>query len=130
MSARPMDWGLSDYSPPSTPHMHRGKLLTLLILLAAVAVAGFSIWFLHQQSSHVVEAISPNTAALIAYGPQVELMRLTSEKDAGGAAPLEILRLQGHSYYVTDRKDITQARDVRTLRGWLVHNDNYDWSAP
>jgi hypothetical protein len=110
--------------------MHRGKLLTLLILFAAVAVAGFAVWFHHRQSSRVLEALSPNTAALIAYAPQVELLRLASEKDAPDAAPLEILRLQGHSYYVTERKDITQAKSVRTVRGWLVHNDNYDWSAP
>ena len=117
-------------SPTATSPMHRGKLLTLLILLAAVAVAGFAVWFHHRQSSRVLEALSPNAAALIAYAPQVELLRIASEKDAGGAAPLEILRLQGHSYYVTERKDITQATNVRTVRGWLVHNDNYDWSAP
>jgi hypothetical protein len=126
--------------PPTAPHrlqtdyrlpkMHRGKLLTLLILLAAVAVAGFAVWFHHQQSSRVLQSLSPNTAALIAYAPQIELLRLAAEKDAGGAAPLEILRLQGHSYYVTERKDITQAKNVRTVRGWLVHNDNYDWTAP
>jgi hypothetical protein len=110
--------------------MHRGKLLSLLMIFAAVAVAGFAVWFHHQQSSRVLQALSPNTAALIAYAPQVELLRLTSEKDAGGAAPLEILRLQGRSYYVTERKGITEAQNIRTVRGWLVHNDNYDWSAP
>lgn len=110
--------------------MHRGKLLTLLILLAAVAVAGFAVWFHHQQSSRVINAISPGVAALIAYAPQVELLRLAPEKDAAGAAPPEILRLQGHSFYVTERKDISNAKNFRTVRGWLVHNDNYDWSAP
>ena len=110
--------------------MHRGKLLILLIVLAAVAVAGFAVWFHHQQSSRVIEAISPNVAALVAYAPQIELLRLTAEKDAAGATPLEVLRLQGHSYYVTQRKDISQAQNVRTFRGWLLHNDNYDWSAP
>jgi hypothetical protein len=109
--------------------MHRGKILILLIVFAAVAVAGFAVWFHHQQSSRVIEAISPNVAALIAYAPQVELLKLTPEKDAAGAAPLEVLRLQGHSYFVTQRKDITGAQNVRTVRGWLLHNDNYDWSA-
>jgi uncharacterized protein (UPF0333 family) len=111
--------------------MHRGKLLTLLILLAAVAVAGFAVWFHHQQSSRVVEAISPNVAALIAYAPQAELLRVAPEKDADpNAIPPQILRLQGRSFYVTEQKDISGVKNFRTVRGWLIHNDNYDWSAP
>jgi len=121
----------TDHWPPTTAKMHRGKLLTLLILLAAVAVAGFAVWFHHQQSSRVVQAISPNVAALVAYAPQIELLRLAPEKDADPSAmPPQILRLQGQSFYVTERKDITSANNIRTVRGWLVHNDNYDWSAP
>src|SRR5262245_57175978 len=111
--------------------MHRGKLLTLLILLAAVAVAGFAVWFQHQQSSRVVEAISANVAALIAYAPQVELLKVAPEKDADpNALPPQILRLQGQSFYVTEQRDISGVNNLRTVRGWLVHNDNYDWSAP
>ena len=110
--------------------MYRGKLLILLMVLAAVAVAGFAVWYHHQQSSRVLEAISPNVAALVAYAPSVELLQLVTENDVpAGAQPSEVIRLQGHSYFVTQRKDIAQAKNVRTVRGWLIHNDNYDWSA-
>jgi hypothetical protein len=111
--------------------MRRDKLLILFMFTAAAMVAGFAIWYRHQQSSIVLQRMPPGVAALIAYAPQAEIQRLVPEEEAPkGAAPAEVIRLAGHSYWVIERKDTNTIRDFSTVRGWFIHNDNFDWNPP
>jgi hypothetical protein len=110
--------------------MYRGRLLILMMFGTAAVVAGFAIWYRHQQSNRVLEKMPASVAALIAYAPQAVLQQVVPEKNAAQQkAPAEIIRLQGQPYWVLETKNGISLRDFSAVRGWLIHNDNYDWSA-
>lgn len=111
--------------------MNRGKLLILFMLGISVAVTGFAIWYRHSQSDRVLQRMSPNVAALIAYAPQAEIQQVVPEKNAPqGIQPTKIIRAQGQSFWVVQAKNVGDLKEFTTVRGWLVHNDNFDWSQP
>jgi hypothetical protein len=110
--------------------MNRGKLVILLTVLLAGAIAFASVWYFHRQSNRVIEALSPQVAMLITYAPSAQVARLVPESAAkGNADPAEIVRVQGKSYLVLDRHAAPAGNDLTNLRSWLIHNDNYDWGA-
>jgi hypothetical protein len=110
--------------------MNRGKLVILLTVLLAAGVAFAAVWYFHRQSNRVIEALSSQVAMLIAYAPSAQVARVVPEAEAkAGAAPAEIVRVQGKSYWVLDRHDAIPGKDFSNVRSWLIHNDNYEWGA-
>jgi hypothetical protein len=111
--------------------MNRGKLVILFTVLLAASIAFASVWYFHQQSNRVIQALSAQVGMLIEYAPLVQVARVAPEADAKNEmAPAEIVGVQGKRYWVLDRHDVIPGKDFFNVRSWLIHNDNYDWDAP
>jgi hypothetical protein len=109
--------------------MNWGKLIIIFTLVAAAGMAGAGVWYFHRQSNRVIDTLSPQVAMLITYAPSAQVARLTPPAAANAQAnPAEIVRVQGHAYWVVDRHDVLAGKDFSDVRSWLIHNDNYDWT--
>jgi hypothetical protein len=110
--------------------MNRGKLVILLTVLLAAGIAFASVWYFHQQSNRVIQALTAQVGMLIEYAPLVQVARIATEAAAKNEMdPAKIVRLQGKPYWVFDRHDVVPGKDFFNVRSWLIHNDNYDWGA-
>src|SRR6476659_4883856 len=108
--------------------MNRGKLVILFTVLLAASIAFASVWYFHQQSNRVIQALSAQVGMLIEYAPLVQVARIAPEAAAKNEMdPAKIVRLQGKPYWVFDRHDVVPGKDFFNVRSWLIHNDNYDW---
>ncbi|HEY2760529.1 MAG TPA: hypothetical protein VGI75_07290 [Pirellulales bacterium] len=112
--------------------MNRGKLLIFFMFASAAAVSGYAIWYRHQESRIVLQHMPPGVAAVIAYPMQAQLQRLIpapgKEAAANLPSPAEIIRVGGKTYWVVEQKDAMNLVDFATVRGWFLHNDNFDWT--
>src|SRR5262245_53654261 len=118
--------GPMDRNGDTETAMNRGKVLALLMVIAGLLVGGFGIWFQHRQMRRITEAFSPATAMLIAYAPQVELLRLGAADEAPGDP--ETVHIHDRAYQVVGRQRIESLPEFVKVRKWLVRDENYDWN--
>jgi len=94
-----------------------GAVIVAAILLMAVGLAGFAVWFQWNQTRRCLAFFGPEIATAIQVAPRVEAWRLSREATAGRVL-------------ATSSSDVSQARGLVHLRHGLVEDSNYAWSTP
>ena len=94
-----------------------GSLIVAAILLMAVGLAGFAVWFQWNQTRRCLAFFGPEIATAIQSAPRVEAWRLSRETTAGRGL-------------ATSARDVSQARGLVHLRHGLVEDSNYAWATP
>ena len=107
--------------------MNRGKLAVLSILLLAVALAGFALWWNVTSGRRTLEFWGQEGGArIIAPKAQVELLWL---EPADSDAQSERLSIGGRSYAVVRKGEITGARGLVHARHSLLADESFNWDA-
>jgi hypothetical protein len=106
--------------------VNRGKLAVVAMLLVAVGLAAYALWFNIQRGQRSLEFWGREGARRIQQARQVELLWLVPAND--GAAEGERLTIGGTMYSVARRKDISQARGLIHARTALLDDHSYVWN--
>jgi hypothetical protein len=107
--------------------VNRGKLAVLSMLLLAVALAAFALWWNVIGGQRTLAFWGREGGKrIIAEKATVELLRLAAD-DADGSS--ERLTIGGKSYVVVARADITGARGLIHARHSLLEDASFDWEA-
>jgi hypothetical protein len=93
-----------------------GSMLVVALLLVAVGLALFAVWFQWSQTRRCLAFYGAEAARSIQSAPRVELWRLQWNAASGRVRALE-------------RVDISAARGLVHLRRGLVEDANFKWSA-
>ncbi len=108
---------------------HRGKLLILSILLLALALAVFSIWYQRSLAWRSQEYFGPQAAELILQAPIVEALKLTPSSGFHANPPERILSVGGQAVVIAQQRDVSTARGLANVRRGLLSDRSYDWDA-
>lgn len=92
-----------------------GSMLVVTLLLLAVGLALFAVWFQWSQTRRCLAFYGVEAARSIQSAPRVELWRLQCDAASGRVRAL-------------DRIDISAARGLVHLRRGLVEDANFNWS--
>ncbi len=107
--------------------MNRGKLAVLSMLLLAVALAGFALWWNVASGRRTLEFWGQEGGArIIAPKAEVELLWL---EPAASDAPSEQLSIGGRSYVVVRKGEITGARGLVHARHSRREDASFQWDA-
>lgn len=106
-------------APPATmtvaaDHRWPGSRIVVGLLLLAVALAAFAVWFQWRQTRRCLRFYGPVAARSIQAAPRVELWRLAVDPATGRLV-------------AADRRDISKARGLVHLRRGLVEDANFAW---
>lgn len=93
-----------------------GSRLVVALLLLALGLAAFAVWFQWSQTRRCLAFYGAQAARSIQSAPRVELWRLRTDAVTGGVVAL-------------DRIDISTARGLVHLRRGMVEDANFNWSA-
>ncbi|MEX2025742.1 MAG: hypothetical protein WEH44_00550, partial [Pirellulaceae bacterium] len=106
--------------------VNRGKLVVMLMLLAAVALAAFALWWNVASGRRTLEFWGQEAGARI-ISPQaaVELLWL---EPAASDADSERLSIGGRTYAVVQKVEITSARGLVHARHALLEDASIDWA--
>lgn len=107
--------------------MNRGKLAVLSMLLVAVALAAFALWWNVASGRRTLEFWGQEGGArIIAPKAKVELLWL---EPAASDAQSERLSIGGRSYAVVRKGEITGARGLVHARHALLEDASFEWDA-
>lgn len=106
--------------------MNRGKLAVVAMLMVAVGLAAFALWFNIQRGQRSLAFWGREAAQRIQQARQVELLWLAPATE--DAADGERLTIGGATYRVTRRQDISQARGLIHARTALLDDHSYVWN--
>ena len=108
--------------------MNRGKLAVLSILVLAVALAGFALWWNVTGGRRPLEFWGREAGArIISPEATVELLWL---EPAGEDFPHERLSIGGRSYALVGQQDVTKAPGLVHARHSLLADASFDWQSP
>ena len=93
-----------------------GSRVVVGLLLLAVALAAFAVWFQWRQTRRCLRFYGPVAARSIQAAPRVELWRLAVDPASGRLIAAE-------------RRDISKARGLVHLRRGLVEDANFAWGS-
>lgn len=107
--------------------MKRGNLVVLAIVLLAVLLAGFAVWWNVESGRRTLEFWGTDAGQrIIAPDAHVELLWLTAVE--GNYAP-ELLAVGGRRYAIAATADVSQARGLVHARHALLNDPSFDWQA-
>ncbi len=113
--------------------MQRGKIVIVLIVGVAVAMAGYTCWHHYRKGYHALRFWGQQAATLIRHAPQVELLKLAGDRQSddevfiGKAAPQSVLRIGDQDVPVLQRDDISSMRGLVHARHTLIVDRNFNW---
>jgi hypothetical protein len=93
-----------------------GSRLVVALLILALGLAAFAVWFQWRQTRRCLAFYGAQAARSIQSAPRVELWRLRTDAATGAVVAL-------------DRTDVSAARGLVHLRRGLVEDANFNWSA-
>lgn len=108
----------------------QGKLIILLMLGTAVAMAGFAWTFQYMRGREVLRLWGADAAQLIRVdASEIELLVLSpaAETAAADAAANATLDVAGQTLHVAQRVDISKARGLIHARQALIEDASFDW---
>lgn len=109
------------------------RLILLAFLLFAVLSATGGIVYQWNRSARPLEFYGTEGAHRIRKAPTVHIVRLERFVEDSAAAPAEltedVLTLEGQTWRMTDRREITRARGLVNIRYALLDRGTYDWDA-
>jgi len=112
---------------PSTDQ--RGKLVIVLMISIAVAMAGYAWWHQREAGRLSAEFWGTESAIAVRYAPSVEFVPLqTKVENADSTANVQVIC--GGEYVVGNAIDVTRTRGLVHARHALVDDLSYDWKAP
>lgn len=91
-----------------------GSRIVIGLLLLAVALAAFAVWFQWRQTRRCLRFYGPAVARAIQAAPRVELWRIAVDPVTGRLV-------------TTERRDISKAKGLVHLRRGLVEDANFAW---
>lgn len=106
--------------------MQRGKLVIVIMVAVALAMAGFAWWHRYQQGRRSLALWGPEAAQLIRHAPQVELLTLGDQPPRAGE---ESLVVADRMIAIVKREDISRARGLVHARHVLIEDASFDWDA-
>ena len=113
--------------------MQRGQIVIVLIVGVAVAMAGYTCWHHYRKGYQALQFWGQQSATLIRHAPQVELLKLSGNRQAddevslGKAASQSVLRIGEQDVPVLQRDDISTMRGLVHARHTLIVDRNFDW---
>lgn len=123
-------------------HITPGRFAVALVLVLAVALAAFNVWFRHATTSRIHERWGTATMDRIAHAPRAWWCELAPSQGQGGDAdasqaadaadaprPAPTIELDGQRYEVLRVGDLVAARGATNLRHALGQDASYEWDA-
>lgn len=107
---------------------NRGQLAILILAVLAVGMAGFAWWFRYQQSVRIMEFWGTEAARLIRHSSELKVYRVSSQPTAGAADDAQTVDILGQPYFLSDRKDISEAVGLVHVRHFLIQDAGFDWN--
>ena len=113
--------------------MQRGKIVIVLIVGVAVAMAGYTCWHHYRKGYQALRFWGQQAATLIRHAPQVELFQLAGDRQGddevfiGKEAPESVLRIGDQDILVLQRDDISTMRGLVHARHTLIVDRNFKW---
>jgi hypothetical protein len=121
-----------------------GKIVIVIILVAALGAAAFAAWYQYRGQRNALEFWGATTALLIADAPQITLIELgeagqaDQDQDDSEAAEGEDSETTGpksldyadRSWKVSSAKPGHEAQGIKNIRRALVQNTTFDWTTP
>lgn len=121
-------------------HITPGRFAVALVLVLAVALAAFNVWFRHATTSRIHERWGTATMDRIAHAPRAWWCELAPSQGQGGDAdasqaadaadaprPAPTIELDGQRYEVLRVGDLVAARGATNLRHALGQDASYAW---
>jgi len=108
----------TDRQPPAAavpPAGVPGGLIVMTLLLLAIGLGVFAVWFQRDQTRRCLAFYGPEAARRIQSAPRVELWQLENGDDGLRAVA---------------RRDVSQAPGLVHLRRGLIEDFNYAWQQP
>lgn len=110
--------------------MNFGKALILFMVVLGLGAGALGVWYRHHHENRVIDALTPQGAELLAFAPEVELIRLDrvlSDAEDRPAVDDETFEIQGGAYRAVAKQSLTESPTFTKLRKALVQNIAYDW---
>lgn len=108
---------------------NEGKWPILVMLCLAVALSAFG-WYWNQQAVRRCLAFWGAAAGReIAAAPHAELLELVKGGTPAALPPDDLLDVNGSTYLIAQRADVSEARGFGNVRHMLVQDASFDWSA-
>lgn len=107
-----------------------GKLVTIVLLVVAVAAASYAWWFQFSRGQRALEYWQGNNAAVIRHGDRAELLVLAEPAESIEAAAVDRLTIDGRDYAIVQRATLDQAPGFVHARHALIDDASYLWEKP
>lgn len=104
--------------------MQRGKIVILVMVAVAIALASFAWWHRYQQGRRSLQLWGTQSAQLIRHARHVELLTLGTAPPRDGEESLEI---EGRQVGIVKREDISATRGLVHARHVLIEDASFDW---
>lgn len=117
--------GLGGPSYAEEQVLNQGKLVIVFIFGLSAVMGGYAWWHHYTQGRRCVEFWGAETGELIRYAPQVEVLKLGPP----AASDVEAVQIQGDSYAILDRNDITATPGLVHARQALIEDASFLWNA-
>ena len=116
--------------------MQRGKIVIVLIVGVAVAMAGYTCWHHYRKGYQALRFWGQEAATMLRHATQVGLLKLADDRQSdddvfiGKAAPESVLRIGDQNVPVLRRDDISTMRGLVHARHTLIVDRNFNWQQP
>jgi hypothetical protein len=121
-------WTSRDSTDSLTLMQLRGKLVILLIFVAATAMSGYAWWHQLQAGRRSAAFWGSDAAVLVRYAPEVEFISLRPKSEDPESSPFTLM-IDNLEYVLGQPLNITSSRGMVHVRHALIDDLSFDWDS-